>query len=105
MTHDPNPELVDDETPEADADWFAAAKPASQVLPALLGHATSTALLERKVGRPPLATPKEHLNLRLDADVVTAFRSTGRGWQTRLNDALREWLRTHPDLTAQDQRR
>jgi uncharacterized protein (DUF4415 family) len=24
-----------------------------------------------------------------------AFKATGPGWQTRMNDALREWLRTH----------
>ena len=29
------------------------------------------------------------------ANAVAAFKSTGSGWQTRLNDALRDWLRTH----------
>jgi len=40
-------------------------------------------------------TPKEHVNTRLDADVVQAFRRAGKGWQTRLNNALRDWLNTH----------
>lgn len=95
MPRKPNPELIDDETPEADAEWFARARPASEVLPGLVGRETATALLKPKRGRPPLANPKEHLNIRLDADVVGAFRRTGNGWQTRLNDALREWLRTN----------
>ena len=30
------------------------------------------------------------------ADVMAAFKATGAGWQTRMNDALRDWLRTHP---------
>lgn len=30
-----------------------------------------------------------------DAEVVEAFRATGKGWQTRMNAALRDWLKTH----------
>ena len=41
------------------------------------------------------ASPKEHVNIRLDADVMSAFRSTGSGWQTRLNNVPRNWLRIH----------
>jgi uncharacterized protein (DUF4415 family) len=36
------------------------------------------------------------VNIRLDADVVGAFRQGGVGWQTRINNALRDWLKTHP---------
>src|ERR1700675_2626014 len=32
-------------------------------------------------GRPPLENPKEAVKLRLDHDVLTAYRKTGRGWQ------------------------
>jgi len=41
-----------------------------------------------KVGRPRSATRKVALKLRLDPDVVKAFRETGPGWQTRMNAAL-----------------
>jgi uncharacterized protein (DUF4415 family) len=41
-----------------------------------------------KVGRPRSATRKIALKLRLDPDVVKAFRDTGPGWQTRMNAAL-----------------
>jgi uncharacterized protein (DUF4415 family) len=41
-------------------------------------------------GRPKSARPKEAVNLRLDADVLEYFRNTGRGWQTRVNEALRK---------------
>jgi uncharacterized protein (DUF4415 family) len=27
--------------------------------------------------------------------VLEAFRSTGKGWQTRMNEALKEWLKEH----------
>ena len=41
-------------------------------------------------GRPPLASPKQAVKLRLDADVLAAYRNTGDGWQTRINADLRK---------------
>jgi len=41
-------------------------------------------------GRPPLANPKQAVKLRLDADVLAAYRNTGDGWQTRINADLRK---------------
>lgn len=46
--------------------------------------------LLRRRGRPPSKNPKEAVKLRLDADVLAHFRSTGPGWQTRMNEALRK---------------
>ena len=91
----PDPTLVDDENPEWTDDDFAKAKPASEVLPKLFGAAMAEEMLRPKRGRPLSAHPKAHVNLRLDTEVVTAFRATGRGWQTRLNAALKDWLKTH----------
>jgi len=80
--------------PELTAQWFEKVKPASKVLPQLFGKSSAAELLLPKRGRPPLENPKEHVNIRLDADIALAFKSRGRGWQTRVNSALREWLRT-----------
>ena len=41
-------------------------------------------------GRPPLDNPKQAVKLRLDADVLAAYRKTGDGWQTRINADLRK---------------
>jgi uncharacterized protein (DUF4415 family) len=41
-------------------------------------------------GRPPLPNPKQAVKLRLDADVLAAYRATGDGWQTRINADLRK---------------
>lgn len=41
-------------------------------------------------GRPPLQNPKQAAKLRLDADVIAAYRNTGEGWQTRINVDLRK---------------
>ena len=43
-------------------------------------------------GRPPAATPKQLVSLRLDQDVIARFRATGPGWQSRINELLREHL-------------
>jgi uncharacterized protein (DUF4415 family) len=44
----------------------------------------------RAAGRPKKEATKEVVNIRLDADVVAYLRATGRGWQSRINDALRK---------------
>ena len=46
-----------------------------------------------KRGRPPLDFPKEAVKLRLDHDVLAAYRKTGSGWQTRINADLRKAAR------------
>ncbi|VUZ22921.1 Uncharacterised protein [uncultured Comamonas sp.] len=48
-----------------------------------------------RAGRPKAEVTKERITIRLSPDVVGAFRATGDGWQTRIDAALREWLRTH----------
>jgi uncharacterized protein (DUF4415 family) len=49
-----------------------------------------------RMGRPRKETTKEQISVRYDADVVAAFRATGDGWQTRMNDALRVYIKEHP---------
>lgn len=44
---------------------------------------------------PQKVAPKVSTTVRLSADVVQAFRSGGDGWQTRIDAALKDWLRTH----------
>ena len=46
-------------------------------------------------GRPKAAVTKERITIRLSPDVVQTFRATGDGWQTRVDAALRDWLKTH----------
>src|SRR3954447_22970784 len=43
----------------------------------------------RPRGRPKSETRKEAISLRVDADVLDAFKSSGEGWQTRMNGILR----------------
>ncbi len=50
----------------------------------------------RPVGRPRALVVKERITIRLSRDVVEQFRASGDGWQTRMDAALKDWLKTHP---------
>ena len=43
-------------------------------------------------GRPPVAKPKVSTTIRLSPDVIDYFKAGGRGWQTRIDEALRDWI-------------
>ena len=49
----------------------------------------------RQRGRPAGSGTKEQVAIRFDRDAVAAFRASGAGWQTRINEALKDWLKTH----------
>lgn len=63
-------------------------KPAQEALPAGL-------LKKLKVRGPQKAPTKERITIRLSPEVVQEFRETGDGWQTRVDLALKDWLRSH----------
>jgi len=45
-------------------------------------------------GKQQLST-KVSTTVCFDREVLEAFRATGRGWQARMNDALKAWLKQH----------
>jgi uncharacterized protein (DUF4415 family) len=82
--HDPFA-IDDDENPELTAEDFARAKPFKEVFP-------EQYKAWKKMGRPPVATPKMHIGFRLAADVVTGIKASGRGYNARVEKVLREAL-------------
>ena len=70
---------ISDEAPELTDAWFEGAD--------LMG---GDKLIRR--GRPKIAHPKKLVSLRLDQDVIERFRATGAGWQSRINETLRQHL-------------
>ncbi|MGD0959863.1 MAG: BrnA antitoxin family protein [Methylomonas sp.] len=87
---------ADSDNPEWSDEDFSRARPAYEVLPELFGEEIAAELLQpKKAGRPRTEAPKVFTGIRLDADVLEAFRATGKGWQTRMNDVLKEWLKHH----------
>lgn len=82
---DDAPELTDDFFEQGE--WKIGEQPVS---------ATEGATALRKaIGRPKAETPKQALTVRYDVEVIEAFKATGKGWQTRMNAALKDWLKTH----------
>lgn len=51
--------------------------------------------LLRPVGRPKAEQTKERVTIRLSVEVVASFRATGKGWQGRMDAALKEFIRSH----------
>ncbi len=72
--------------------WFKSARPASTTLAPAAYESLLT--VKKKRGRPPSEPGKCFIGLRVDTDVVEAFKATGKGWQTRMNLALRCYLKT-----------
>ena len=68
-------------------------RPSAEVLPQEL----LAVLPKRKPGqRGVQKTPtKEPVTVRYSRDVLEYFRSTGPGWQTRMDVALKEWVAQH----------
>lgn len=48
------------------------------------------ALMKRRVGRPAVAEVRPMLSMRVDPDILERLRASGKGWQTRVNNLLRE---------------
>lgn len=75
----------DPDAPEATDTQLAQARPFTETFPAL-----AEKMRKHVGGRPKAANPKVAVSLRLDPEVVSRFKAQGPGWQTRINDALRE---------------
>jgi len=41
-----------------------------------------------------IPAPKDHINIRIDHDVLQWFRSNGKGYQTLINNVLRAFVQT-----------
>jgi len=83
-----NPEMIDDDNPEWTDEDFKRAKKFSE-----LPKSLQTTL--RNVRGPQKSPTKERITIRLSRDVVDKFRSSGDGWQGRMDSALRQWLKRH----------
>jgi uncharacterized protein (DUF4415 family) len=86
----------DDDNPEWTKEDFASAQPAAAALPRFIGENATREMIRRSRGRPPKADKKVNQTLRLDADVVEAYRQEGRGWQARINEILRANMPRRP---------
>ena len=85
----------DPDAPELDEEWFERARPATEVIP----HVVERWRRTRGKQKAPI---KESISIRLDADILAYYRATGRGWQGRINETLREYI-TGSDETQENE--
>jgi uncharacterized protein (DUF4415 family) len=76
----------DGEVRELTREDFRRMRPIAEVDPGMLEAVAQW----RKVGRPKAITPKTHISFRLAAEVVEGIKATGRGYNARVEQALRE---------------
>lgn len=79
----------DVDSPELTEEELATARPLKEAMPELYAALTKRAASERP---PDLKPAKALVTLRVDQDVLDAFKAGGEGWQTRMNEALRKAL-------------
>jgi uncharacterized protein (DUF4415 family) len=85
------------EVRELTAEDFKHFRPARDVLSELWGQASTDEFLaagRRLRGQrgPQKAPVKKGVYLRVDADVLERFKASGPGWQTRMNQTLRQGM-------------
>jgi uncharacterized protein (DUF4415 family) len=86
MAKKPDPNVSDDDNPEwTDVD-FARAVPFADLFP------EQAKSLKNQGGRPKLERPKIHIGFRLAADVVEGIKASGKGFNARVEQVLRDAL-------------
>lgn len=82
----------DEDAQELDAEWFQQARPAHEVLPNIFGKEPAQEMLKPKGCRQKADSTKVPVTIRLSLEVVSHFKSTGKGWQTRMDEALKQYV-------------
>ncbi|SFM85153.1 BrnA antitoxin family protein [Rugamonas rubra] len=91
--HSPKIWIDPDDAPELTDDFFERA--VWRIGDKIVSRDEAQAEAGKRRGRPAGSGTKVSTTIRFDAEVLAAFKSTGDGWQTRMNDALKEWLSSH----------
>lgn len=78
--------VPDAENPEWTKEMFARSKRIDELPPSLRDKLRA---IQRSRG-PQKAPTKKSVTVRLSVDVLQALRATGRGWQSKVDETLRE---------------
>ena len=77
---------------------ISAMRPAHEILPTeLLNVLPKRTVGQRGQQKKPTKVP---MTLRYSPEVIQYFKETGAGWQIRMNEALKEWIKSHPHHAA-----
>jgi uncharacterized protein (DUF4415 family) len=79
-------------TAEEDKRVLAAAKSDPDAQPLTTKQLKEMVPLRKALGRPKSARRKVLLSVRYSPEVIAFFKSTGEGWQSRMDGVLREYV-------------
>ena len=79
-----------DDAPELTEAFFDEATP--KINDEVVSVSAVNEAFKKRVGRPKSANPKKAISIRLSADVLEYFKSTGSGWQTRVDEILQNYV-------------
>jgi uncharacterized protein (DUF4415 family) len=80
-------------TPEEDRRIVAAAKADPDAQPLTARQLKAMVPIQVVRGRPKSTNPKQLVSVRYSPEVLAYFRSTGEGWQSRMDEVLREYVK------------
>ena len=82
-----------DDAPELDHVFFSEATP--KIGDELVSNDEVKIAFAQKLGRPKSENPKQLISIRLSPEVLAYFKTTGKGWQTQINQILQEYVASH----------
>ncbi|QIM66790.1 hypothetical protein A4G16_05105 [Mannheimia granulomatis] len=86
-------QIIDNENPEwtqADIDNALAFQQMPEQLQSLVLQSQA-----KKRGRPLSQSKKVSVTIRYSSNVIDAFKATGKGWQSRMNKVLEDYIAQH----------
>lgn len=78
-------------------DWDAVESPAlsDEILSRMKPTRESHPDIPKRIRGPHKEPLKVPVSIRLSPDVVEYFKSQGKGWQTKINNILHDYMKTH----------
>jgi uncharacterized protein (DUF4415 family) len=92
MSKIPKRPVIEMPTREEDLLLIAAAKADPDAQPLTSEQLRKMVPLSAARGRPRSASAKQLVSVRYSPEVIAYFKNTGEGWQTRMDDVLKEYV-------------
>jgi uncharacterized protein (DUF4415 family) len=95
MSKTPKPSNIRMPTVEEDRQINAAAKSDPDAQPLTAKQLKAMVPLKSLRGRPKSDNKKQLVSVRYSPEVIEYFKSTGEGWQSRMDNVLRQYVASH----------
>lgn len=82
-----------DDAPELTAEWFEKATMMIGDREVTLEEFRAAAGAAFPAEARPTPIRQQPITINFDTDILEAFKATGDGWEARMNNALRDWMK------------